>query len=191
MFRYKLEPWDADDAAQNACMKALEHRSSFDGDSAIATWLYSIAETEALLEFRRHRRDRRYTASLDVCGELVGRGGEDSMIDRLDVVRTLQGLSARPRRIAERCLAGHTAREIAIELGVSVDTVGKYRGALARSLGAPRFGRLPSAAGTRERARELRAAGRSWGQIAKQLGISRTRASQLVCDSSVRERRHP
>jgi len=39
---------DADDALQNAFVKAWKHISGFKGDSALYTWLYRIATNEAL-----------------------------------------------------------------------------------------------------------------------------------------------
>ncbi|MGA0877603.1 MAG: RNA polymerase sigma factor [Ilumatobacteraceae bacterium] len=47
---------DADDAAQNAMISIARRIDTFDGRSAITTWIYRIATNAALDEIRRRRR---------------------------------------------------------------------------------------------------------------------------------------
>lgn len=47
---------DADDAAQNAMISIARRIDTFDGRSAISTWIYRIATNAALDEIRRRRR---------------------------------------------------------------------------------------------------------------------------------------
>lgn len=49
---------DADDATQNALMSVARAYPTFDGRSAIRTWIYRIATNAALDELRRRRRRR-------------------------------------------------------------------------------------------------------------------------------------
>ena len=62
---------EADDAAQEAFLKAWRALGRFAGDSGFGTWLYRIASNHCLDLLRR--RSRRRTESLD---ELVEREGE-------------------------------------------------------------------------------------------------------------------
>ncbi|MEN9800980.1 MAG: hypothetical protein RLZ37_105 [Actinomycetota bacterium] len=56
---------DADDATQNALVSIARSYDSFDGRSALSTWIYRIATNAALDELRRRRRRRLRTTSLD------------------------------------------------------------------------------------------------------------------------------
>ena len=46
---------DADDVLQNTFLKAWQALDSFQGKSAVSTWLYRIAVNEALDHLRKHR----------------------------------------------------------------------------------------------------------------------------------------
>jgi len=48
-------PADAEDAAQEAVLKALSHLSSFRGESKFSTWLVQITYNEARLKLRKDR----------------------------------------------------------------------------------------------------------------------------------------
>jgi len=61
VYRILENQQDAEDALQEAFIKAFRSltghsRSSFDGRSSLATWLYRIATNEALMILRRHKR---------------------------------------------------------------------------------------------------------------------------------------
>lgn len=56
---------DADDATQNALVSIARGYASFDGRSAVSTWIYRIATNAALDELRRRRRRRLRTTSLE------------------------------------------------------------------------------------------------------------------------------
>jgi RNA polymerase sigma-70 factor (ECF subfamily) len=56
---------DADDAAQNALVSIARSYASFDGRSALSTWIYRIATNAALDELRRRRRRRLRTTPLE------------------------------------------------------------------------------------------------------------------------------
>jgi RNA polymerase sigma-70 factor, ECF subfamily len=62
---------EADDAVQEACLKAVRTSSSFDGRSQPATWLHKIVTRCALDRIRLRQRDlRRAGSALD--GHLAG-----------------------------------------------------------------------------------------------------------------------
>lgn len=54
------------DLAQATYLKAFTRIGQFDGRSAVATWIYRIAVTEALQYFRRQGRDVDAADSLDI-----------------------------------------------------------------------------------------------------------------------------
>jgi RNA polymerase sigma-70 factor (ECF subfamily) len=56
---------DTDDATQNALISIARGYDSFDGRSALSTWIYRIATNAALDELRRRRRRRLRTTSLE------------------------------------------------------------------------------------------------------------------------------
>ena len=49
---------DAEDAAQEAVLKAFANLAKFRGDSKFSTWLIRIATNEALIKLRKERRQR-------------------------------------------------------------------------------------------------------------------------------------
>ena len=49
---------DAEDAAQEAVLKAFANLAKFRGDSKFSTWLIRIATNEALMKLRKERRQR-------------------------------------------------------------------------------------------------------------------------------------
>ena len=49
---------DAEDQAQNACLKAYEHLGQFQGDAEFGTWLARIVANECLMMMRVRRRTR-------------------------------------------------------------------------------------------------------------------------------------
>ena len=49
---------DAEDAAQEAVLKAFANLAKFRGDSKFSTWLIRIATNEALMKLRKERRHR-------------------------------------------------------------------------------------------------------------------------------------
>ncbi len=56
---------DADEVVQEACLKAVRSRASFNGDSSVATWLHRIVMRCALDRLRVRRRQAHYLAPLE------------------------------------------------------------------------------------------------------------------------------
>jgi len=73
---------DAEEASQDAFMKAFHSLNTFEGKSKFTTWLYKIVYNEAL---GRLRKSKNYTIQLDEVVELVS----DS-VDYLDGLKALQ-----------------------------------------------------------------------------------------------------
>jgi RNA polymerase sigma-70 factor (ECF subfamily) len=49
-------PWDAEEIAQEAVLKALPHLAGFRGEAKFSTWLIRITINEARLKLRKDRR---------------------------------------------------------------------------------------------------------------------------------------
>ena len=52
---------DAEDALQNAFLKAFQHVDKFEGRSSLSTWLYRIASNEALMMLRKRRPETTFS----------------------------------------------------------------------------------------------------------------------------------
>ncbi|WP_140160501.1 RNA polymerase sigma factor [Algoriphagus antarcticus] len=73
---------EAEEAAQDAFMKAFHSLKTFEGNSKFTTWLYKIVYNEAL---GRLRKSKNYTIQLDELPELAS-----GSIDYLDGLKSLQ-----------------------------------------------------------------------------------------------------
>ena len=123
---------DAEDAAQEAFLKAWQNLQRFEGDAAFGTWLYRITTNHCLDLLRK--RARRRTESLD---EIVEREG--ARLDRLfaapadparaaeaaDLAAHLLGTLPEEQRVALtlRETQGLTYEELAAVMGCSIDSV--------------------------------------------------------------------
>ena len=67
---------DADDALQNTFINAWKNIGEFRNESALYTWLYSIATNEALTLINRRKRNA--TISIDDIGSLLANSAEGS-----------------------------------------------------------------------------------------------------------------
>jgi len=67
---------DADDALQNTFMNAWKNIGEFRNESALYTWLYSIATNEALTLINRRKRNA--VVSIDDIGSLLANSAEGS-----------------------------------------------------------------------------------------------------------------
>ncbi|GJM24861.1 MAG: hypothetical protein DHS20C16_12760 [Phycisphaerae bacterium] len=61
--RFLGDPDEADEVVQEACLKAIRSRASFNGKSNIATWIHSIVTRCALDQLRIRRRQAHYLIS--------------------------------------------------------------------------------------------------------------------------------
>ena len=64
-FRYLRNKEDAEDAMQEAFLKAFEHRGEFQGNSRFYTWLVRIAVNQALMKLRKRRTTKEVSLDED------------------------------------------------------------------------------------------------------------------------------
>jgi RNA polymerase sigma-70 factor (ECF subfamily) len=113
---------EAEDAVQNALLRAWRSRDSCRTPEAPLPWLLQITRNEALRLLRQNGR-------AEVPGGLPDEPAQDdpavaSVPDRVDVGRVLAGLSNDDRRLFElRYTNDLTQPAVAAELGVPVGTV--------------------------------------------------------------------
>jgi len=142
---------DAEDAAQEAFLKAWRSLSGFKGESRFSSWLYRLTYNTCLDQLRRRQRtqvislteqeeDEQTQAERDLADE--GPGPEEQAISReraAVVRREMDRLSDKLREpLLLRELGGRSYEEIAQALGISVGTVksriSRARQALADAL---------------------------------------------------------
>jgi len=123
-------PEDADDALQDAFLKAYAHLRSFQGDSRFYTWLARIAVNEALTRLRRHNTHRTISLEDDGAPRDVADYGESpeqhcAKTERREILaEALQELEPPLRLVLTlRYLEDRSSEEIARELNLTVPAV--------------------------------------------------------------------
>ncbi|MFM7126680.1 MAG: sigma-70 family RNA polymerase sigma factor [Actinomycetota bacterium] len=99
---------DADDAAQNAAMSIARRIDSFDGRSAVSTWIFRIATNAALDELRRRRRRPRLVGD-----EIVSTVVDVSAERALSAVESSDRVTAALARIPEEFRLALVLRDVA------------------------------------------------------------------------------
>jgi RNA polymerase sigma-70 factor (ECF subfamily) len=97
---YRMVGSDVDDVLQQAYLKAFLQRSTFRGDSSVATWLHRIVYTTALDHLRTaDRRDRRDRLQLRSAGTDLVRDTSDDVVDRMALEAALDELPVDQRAV--------------------------------------------------------------------------------------------
>lgn len=82
---------DVDDVIQEVFFKAWRALPTFRAESSVRTWLASIASNEALMLWRRERRQRLYETS-EECTTVVWRGEQaDKAVMRDEAAKAIRG----------------------------------------------------------------------------------------------------
>lgn len=127
---------DAWDAVQEGMVSALRNAERFRGDSAVASWLYSIVVNAALYQRRRAVSRRR---GMDRYGEkvwpeaersleagTVHRDPESYLLARVELERVADRMASLPadrRELLEKSLDGASCAEIADAVGQPVAAI--------------------------------------------------------------------
>ena len=126
------DPARAEDAAQEAFLRAFKALHSFAGQSSFRTWLTRIASNICLELLRKERRrhEESWDAIVEEKGEAAYRllcepGAAEDDLERRDIVnRMLSGLSDESRlALTLRDLSGYTYEEIAEAMDCTLDSV--------------------------------------------------------------------
>lgn len=99
---------DADDAAQNAALSIARRIDSFDGRSALSTWIFRIATNAALDELRRRRRRPRLVGD-----EVMSAVVDDSVEREMSAIEGSDRVSAALARIPEDFRLALVLRDVA------------------------------------------------------------------------------
>jgi RNA polymerase sigma factor (sigma-70 family) len=121
---------DAEDAVQDAFLRAFLHLQSFDGRSTFSTWLTRIGINSALMILRKKRNSREVPAQNsnenDALWEITDSAPdpEKQYVEKergVLVRKAITNLRLSIRRPVElHALQGHSMKEMAGEIGVSV-----------------------------------------------------------------------
>ncbi|WP_204044593.1 RNA polymerase sigma factor [Acrocarpospora phusangensis] len=118
----------ADEAVQDALLRAWRNASSFDTDREIAPWLYQIVRRCA---YSVHRRASRYPTTTELPDTLPAPTPDTDISD--SVRQAVQNLEPDHRRVVELMyFEGLTQQEVAARLRVPIGTV-KSRAARAHN----------------------------------------------------------
>jgi RNA polymerase sigma factor (sigma-70 family) len=121
MLRNRL---DAEDARQEALLKAAQRIGTFDGRAQFRTWLTAIVNNVCLNKIRKDKRGNELLKLLrDESDESTGRY-DDSVAVKLDVKSSLDQLSEVRRTVVVlRLMFEFTLEQIAEELDIPLNTV--------------------------------------------------------------------
>ena len=124
--RYLGREADAEDAAQEAFVRAFVHRDRFDPARPVLPWLLTVARHVCLDRLRRDKREPIAETEPDGCA-FEGATAEDALGDRERLARLRRALDALPEGqrevVAMFHLDGLAYREIAEALDVPIGTV--------------------------------------------------------------------
>ena len=125
-FRLLGDHHAADDAVQEAFLRALRSVGRFRGDASMATWLYAITSNVCLDECRRRRRRPVLVRESDDVGrEAVTDDFAQASVDRAGLAAALAGLPASQRNAVMLVeVLGLDYAEAGARLGVSRGTIG-------------------------------------------------------------------
>lgn len=122
--RIVIDPGNADDATQNAALSIARRIRTFDGRSAVRTWMHRVAVNSSLDEIRRTRRRPRLMPVENF--EVIETGTDMSrdVDNRILVNNALRSLDPDFRVVlALRHIVGLDYDEIARELDLPIGTV--------------------------------------------------------------------
>ena len=143
IYRITKNREDAEDVLQDSIMRAFRHLKTFDGRSSFATWFTRIGINSALMILRKRRVHLETSIDAAAQGETwqkwqladYSADPERSYVGRersLHLKRAICNLPYSLRLVVERGqLQGHSTKEIAHEMGVSVPAI-KSRQARAK-----------------------------------------------------------
>lgn len=109
----------AADVVQDTFLEAMRGAAGFRGESALTTWLCTIASRRLARHYEAERRQQEARRRLEAVPDLAdGGAGTDELIERDRVVRALGRLSPDHRRVlVMKYLDGRAVAEIASEIG--------------------------------------------------------------------------
>jgi RNA polymerase sigma-70 factor, ECF subfamily len=115
---------EAEEATQDAWVRAWQRLDSFQGRSAFTTWLHRLTVNLLVDRLRRRRREEDRVEALDHPGVQHRTGRREAPGDRIDLERAIRQLpdGARIMFVLHQ-VEGLSCREVARETGTAVGTV--------------------------------------------------------------------
>jgi RNA polymerase sigma-70 factor (ECF subfamily) len=125
-FAYGIAGDEAEDAVQDAFVKAFSNLGSFRLDAAFRPWLFTIVANEARNRRRSMTRRTKLELRVRARADPPGAGADDLAVAREQRQRLLDALASLPERhrevLALRYFAGLSEHETALVLGCPVGT---------------------------------------------------------------------
>lgn len=116
----------AEDACQQALMKACRREGAWDSEVTFRAWMKRVVINEAIDELRRRQRDRHARRTLSDGASFSGGGLLDRMALRDVLTRGLESLPDQTREVVVmRTMGGLSGNETAELMGVSSATVSR------------------------------------------------------------------
>ena len=116
----------ADDLAQDACVRALTHRDQWQPGTKFESWMFRITQN-LWIDKRRSMKSKGIHQDLDSVDEPSGVDGRDVMEGRLTLAAVMQGMKAlsdeQRTLMVLVCIEGASYKEAAETLEVPIGTV--------------------------------------------------------------------
>jgi RNA polymerase sigma-70 factor (ECF subfamily) len=116
----------ADDLAQDACVRALTHADQWQPGTRFESWMFRIAQN-LWIDRRRTAKSRGVHHDIDSVGEPMGTDGRDVVEGRLTLAVVMQGMAAlsddQRALMAMVCIEGASYKEASEALEVPIGTV--------------------------------------------------------------------
>ena len=158
-FAYALsgDAAQADDLAQDACVRALTHSDQWQPGTKFESWMFRITQN-LWIDKRRSAKSKGVHQDLDSVAEPSGVDGRDVTEGRLTLAAVMQGmevLSDDQRALMVLvCIEGASYKEAAVTLSVPIGTVMSRLARARQTLAAQLVPAAQVAAGLKEKARE-------------------------------------
>ena len=108
---------------QETFIRAFDRLDGFRGESALSTWLHTIAVSVVLNGLRKVKRFRRRETGLEEAGELPVRGRESDPDLKYKLERAIDALPEKYRMVfVMHDVEGYTHEEIALAMGTETGT---------------------------------------------------------------------
>jgi len=158
-FAYALsgDAAQADDLAQDACVRALMHRDQWQAGTKFESWMFRITQN-LWIDKRRSVKSRGVHQDIDSVVEPAGVDGRDVTEGRLTLAAVMKGMEVlsddQRALMALVCIEGASYKEAAEALGVPIGTVMSRLARARQTLHAQLVPAAQVPASLKEKARE-------------------------------------
>ena len=120
---YRVRVEDADDAAQEALIRLVQHLHELDPELPLKAWLLKVARNVNTDHYRKYRREELRLPPEDWSAELEAPDDENTFQLHLDLRQCEAGLPPQQRAACRARREGTSLQQVADELGISRTTL--------------------------------------------------------------------